>query len=57
MKPQPTRDALPTESIFLSMEEHFTPDDSKLRLGDCVTILLQLTVSLGACGVLHWAFA
>ncbi|WP_158742185.1 hypothetical protein [Acidisphaera sp. L21] len=57
MKLQPTRGALPTESILLSLEEYTASDDSKLCLGDCVTILMQLTLSLGACGLLHWAFA
>ncbi len=54
MKPQSIQGALPTESLLLTMEDFTAPDESKLRLADCVTILLQLTVSIGACGLLHW---
>lgn len=46
---------MPTESVLLTVHDLTASDESKLRLTDCVTILMQLSVSLGACGLLHWA--
>ena len=54
MKPQSIQGALPTESLLLSMEDFPTQEEAKLQISDCVTILLQLAVTLGACGLVHW---
>ena len=55
MKPQSIQRALPTESLLLCMEDFPAPDESKLHISDCLTIILQLSVSLGVCGLVHWA--
>ena len=54
MKPQSITGALPTEHLLLSMEDLTTQDDCKLDLGRCMSFLLQLSLSLGACGLVHW---
>ena len=55
MKLQSIESALPSDQALGGLQEASEAEDSKLGWRHCVAAALQVTASLGACGVLHWA--
>ena len=54
MKLQSIDTALPTQQLLRALTETWPEGEAKLRLGNCVAILVQLSLALAGCGAVHW---
>ena len=57
MKPQPIQHCWPTERLLAVLGDEDTPDGAKIGIAGLAITALQLTASVGACGLLHWVMS